>query len=558
MPYDPSSPPVSLQEVIAAFPADTAITADTPVVTAGSKKVTVGEIASLVTPSVDELVAAGKTTGILGSGEVGVWDATTQANIAALVAEGWPLANIVISYVAATGEPAAVTAANVSVTPSISSSSLIGELLAASVSVSPTISEAALIGILAADNVSVTPSITTALLTSEGSVDADSMSVTPVISEAALIGALAAANVSVTPQIGAAAAVGVLLADNVSVTPQISAAELTEASASPVVADNVSVTPTISTAELVGVLAANNVSITPTIGAAELSGASAPAAPVITATAGNLQVSVAFTAPASTTDIDIWALQSAGTPSAATIISTGTQIQNAGITTPKLHTGLTNGQQWWYVARARNAIGSSVDSNVVSATPASVVLFSNLGFEDGTITPFTLTTDEWGTTGATAGSAEVLPTGGYGGSKGVQLTLEGYEDESDAQGNAVLTTTLNANLDQLANFSMRVFIADLDISQTEFTLSFVTNTSHQSIVCLKGVGYDVAALGGVNLNIATGTWVTVPYDIKAKLIARGANWASVTSVVLRLTLRMQSVYTEGGVLAQVVIDDLLP
>jgi hypothetical protein len=308
-----------IQSATSTAPAETELSADTPILTTSVTVVTAGQIAALVDISgkvdkvvgkqlsandytnedkakvagvktVAELVAAGKITGILGSGEIGVWDATTQANIAALVAEGWPLTHIIISYVAASGEPAAVTASNVSVTPSISAAELTGELPAASVSVSPTITTASLVGILAADNVSVTPAITEALLVSEGSVSADSVSVTPVISdaqligelladnvsvtptisEASLIGVLAADNASVTPQIGEAEAVGVLLADNVSVTPQISAAELTEESNSPVDADNVSVTPTVSTADLVGVLAANNVSVTPSIGEANL------------------------------------------------------------------------------------------------------------------------------------------------------------------------------------------------------------------------------------------------------------------------------------------------
>jgi hypothetical protein len=280
--YNPKLPPVSLQEVIAA--------SGKQLSTEDYTNEDKAKVADLLT--VAEKVAAGKTENILGSGEIGVWDATTQARIAALVALGWPLAHIIISYVAASGEPAAVTAANVSVAPSISAAELTGELPAASVSVSPTIDAAALVGTLAADSVSVTPVITEALLVSEGSVSADSVSVTPVISEAQLIGALLADNVSVTPamseaaltgelaadgasvtpQIGAAEAIGVLLADNVSVTPQISAAELTEESASPVVADNVSVTPTISEATLVGVLAAANVAVTPSISAAELTG----------------------------------------------------------------------------------------------------------------------------------------------------------------------------------------------------------------------------------------------------------------------------------------------
>jgi hypothetical protein len=103
--------------------------------------------------------------------------------------------------------------------------------------------------------------------------------------------------------------------------------------------------------------------------------AAIPATPTLTATPGNTQNSIAFDVPTGTTDIDIWAYQSSGTPDAATIIASGTQIQSSGTTSPKVHSGLTNGQKWWYTAKARNTAGSSAASTPVSGIPHEIPAF---------------------------------------------------------------------------------------------------------------------------------------------------------------------------------------
>lgn len=297
--YNPDLPPVSLQEVIAA--------SGKQLSTNDYTNEDAAKVAAIAT--VADLVAVGEVKNIIGSGAVGVWDQTTQDRIAALVAQGWPLENIIISYTAASGETGTLTADgatvtsavsvaeltgellatsasaapsvgvaglsgsllvdNAAVTPAVDAASLVGTLVAASASMIPAVAASSLTGTLAAENVMVTPAASDAPLLAEGYVSADPVSVTPTISEAALIGELAADSVSVAPQLAAAEAVGVLLTDNVSATPQIINAELTEA-ASLVAADNVSVTPAIGTALLTGVLAANNVSVTPNIGAANL------------------------------------------------------------------------------------------------------------------------------------------------------------------------------------------------------------------------------------------------------------------------------------------------
>jgi hypothetical protein len=148
--------------------------------------------------------------------------------------------------------------------------------------------------------------------------------------------------------------------------------------------DQLSGSSAADAAQLVGTLAANSLASLSALDQGGLvTAATAPGTPTLTLTAGNAQVSVAFTVPATTTDIDIWAYQSGGSPSAATIIASGTQIQSSGTSSPKLHTDLTNGQIWWYTAKARNAAGSSAPSTAVSAVPTAGYIAATDTFESG-------------------------------------------------------------------------------------------------------------------------------------------------------------------------------
>ena len=88
---------------------------------------------------------------------------------------------------------------------------------------------------------------------------------------------------------------------------------------------------------------------------------SAPAG--VTATAGNGQVSVSWTAVSGATYNIYWSTTTGVTK------TTGTKI--TGATSPYTHTGLTNGTTYYYVVTAVDSDGESSESSEASAMPAS-------------------------------------------------------------------------------------------------------------------------------------------------------------------------------------------
>ena len=100
--------------------------------------------------------------------------------------------------------------------------------------------------------------------------------------------------------------------------------------------------------------------------------ASAPSAPQsLQATAGNAQVSLAWTAPSSDGGSAITGYRvyrgTAPNPTVALI-------PDLGVVTSFLDSGRTNGQIYYYKVTALNAIGESVASNEANATPSDLVL----------------------------------------------------------------------------------------------------------------------------------------------------------------------------------------
>jgi xyloglucan-specific exo-beta-1,4-glucanase len=87
-----------------------------------------------------------------------------------------------------------------------------------------------------------------------------------------------------------------------------------------------------------------------------------PAVPTgLTATAGNTQVALSWTASSGATAYDVKRSTVSGSGYATITSPTGTSYTN---------TGLTNGTTYYYVVAAKNAAGSSANSAQVSATPA--------------------------------------------------------------------------------------------------------------------------------------------------------------------------------------------
>ena len=113
-------------------------------------------------------------------------------------------------------------------------------------------------------------------------------------------------------------------------------------------------------------------------------GTTVPAAPTgLTATAGNAQVSLAWSASSGATSYNLYRATSAGAEA----------LYKSGLTaTTYADTGLTNGTTYYYKVAAVNSAGTSGLSAEASATPSSgggtvTQLLGNPGFENGSSSP---------------------------------------------------------------------------------------------------------------------------------------------------------------------------
>jgi len=96
-------------------------------------------------------------------------------------------------------------------------------------------------------------------------------------------------------------------------------------------------------------------------------GGTAPPAPTgLTATAGNAQVALGWTASSGATSYNVYRGTAAGGES-ATAVATGIT------TTAYTNTGLTNGTHYYFTVKAINANGTSGASNEANATPAAAI-----------------------------------------------------------------------------------------------------------------------------------------------------------------------------------------
>jgi len=114
----------------------------------------------------------------------------------------------------------------------------------------------------------------------------------------------------------------------------------------------------------------------------------APAAPApptgLTATAGNAQVALSWTASAGATAYDV---------KRSTTSGSGYVTVSSPTTTSFTNTGLTNGTTYFFVVDAKNASGTSANSSQVSATPAAGGSGSLSGSSTTSTTAVNLTTE---------------------------------------------------------------------------------------------------------------------------------------------------------------------
>ncbi|MFG2846764.1 PKD domain-containing protein [Kitasatospora sp. NPDC048296] len=122
----------------------------------------------------------------------------------------------------------------------------------------------------------------------------------------------------------------------------------------------------------------------------------APGAPTgLTATAGNGQATLNWTAPTSNGGVDINAYRVyRGTASGGETQLTTGGCSALGVVLSCTDTGLTNGQTYYYKVSAVNSIGEGAQSTEASARPGGCPpqqLLGNPGFETGTAAPWTAT-----------------------------------------------------------------------------------------------------------------------------------------------------------------------
>ena len=134
-----------------------------------------------------------------------------------------------------------------------------------------------------------------------------------------------------------------------------------------------------------------------TITASPIAG-TVPGAPTgLSGSAGNAQVGLSWTAPASNGGVNITSYKVyRGTSSGGETLLASGGCSGVGAVTSCTDTGLTNGQQYFYTVSAVNAIGEGAQSNEASATPSAPgcpanQLLGNPGFETGSATPWSAT-----------------------------------------------------------------------------------------------------------------------------------------------------------------------
>lgn len=147
-------------------------------------------------------------------------------------------------------------------------------------------------------------------------------------------------------------------------------------------------------------------------GGAALPPPNPPSAPTgLTATAGNGQVALSWTAGSGATSYNVYRGTSAGGES-------GTPVATGVTATSYTNTGLTNGTTYYYKIAAVNSYGTSAQSNEASAKPAAVV-------SDTAQYNFESSTQSWVSGGAPITGVATSTTQKFAGSRSLAVNFNG-------------------------------------------------------------------------------------------------------------------------------------
>ena len=100
------------------------------------------------------------------------------------------------------------------------------------------------------------------------------------------------------------------------------------------------------------------------------SGSNSPSTPTsVTATAGGAQVTLSWNAASGATSYKLYMATQSGVTKSNTLAGGMT---HSNVTSPYIHTGLTNGTPYYFIVTAVNSAGESAESSEVSATPQNL------------------------------------------------------------------------------------------------------------------------------------------------------------------------------------------
>jgi hypothetical protein len=162
-----------------------------------------------------------------------------------------------------------------------------------------------------------------------------------------------------------------------------------------------------------------------------------PGAPSsLSATPGNAQISLSWTAASGATGYRIHRGTASGGPY--------TTVQSNVTATSFTNTGLTNGTAYYYVVTATNGVGEGPNSNEASATPVvppTVVTFTSVAAQDGWMLESTETSNAGGSIDSTANTTSALRVGDDSSNRQYKSVVS-FDTSSIPDGATILSVTL--------------------------------------------------------------------------------------------------------------------